>query len=157
MSDLAKRIVGEAEEQPELPLEPQQPQSGPHMSQAMKDIALDTARNITGHGIVKDFDIDDRGIDNSQYFQGASARDYDAVFIGIGNNAHEALDDALEQAAMEGWEVGKIPNVFDPEATDMEDHVREYGGVDEEGEIDYEGFEDMHYYVVLRLSGTPPK
>jgi hypothetical protein len=61
---------------------------------------------------VADFEIVRHGIDNSQYFQGCGVAftEYEACFTGIGNNPNEALDDALEQAAVSGWDVESIKN-----------------------------------------------
>jgi hypothetical protein len=54
-----------------------------------------------------DYEIVVHGIEHEQHFQGCgvAGTDYTAVFTGIGNNPDEALDDALEQAAMSGWDV----------------------------------------------------
>lgn len=48
----------------------------------------------------------DFGIVNSSYFQGAgtSGTEWDAVYVGIGDNPKEAAEDALEQAVSDGWE-----------------------------------------------------
>lgn len=50
---------------------------------------------------VKDFKVEIHGIDHHQYYQGASATytDYDEVFVGVGSDFSEALEDALENAA----------------------------------------------------------
>jgi len=51
-----------------------------------------------------DYDIVDRGIEGSQYFQGCgtSFTKFDACYTGCGSNPAEAIDDALEQIAMCG-------------------------------------------------------
>jgi len=45
------------------------------------------------------YEIIDHGIDHSQYFQGCGTAytDYDMAVTGIGNNAKEAYEDAVEQ------------------------------------------------------------
>jgi len=54
---------------------------------------------------VINFQIENCGIHFSDYFQGVDVRDWDAVFVGIGNDFAEALESALEQAADSGYEV----------------------------------------------------
>lgn len=51
------------------------------------------------------YELEDIGIDNSQYFQGrgTSHTDWDDVYVGVGDNPSEAIDDALCSAAISGW------------------------------------------------------
>ena len=69
--------------------------------------------------IPRNYRIDVHGVDNPQYFTGYSTDD-DAVFVGIGNSAYEALEDALEQAAWDGWNVNDVPNTLSDELIDDE-------------------------------------
>ena len=59
-------------------------------------------------GHVEEFEWDDRGMTNSSFFSGASSYDFDAVFVGAGDNPAEAADDALDQAGGTGWNVEEI-------------------------------------------------
>lgn len=51
---------------------------------------------------IVEWKVEDLGIEHSSYFQGAGTAytKWDMVFVGIGDDYFEALDDALEQAAM---------------------------------------------------------
>jgi hypothetical protein len=55
---------------------------------------------------VRNFEIVDHGPEHSQYFQGCgvSGTKYDDVVTGIGNTPAEALSDALDSLAQNGWE-----------------------------------------------------
>jgi hypothetical protein len=59
---------------------------------------------------VTDYELDDHGVENSQYFQGAGVAytDFEDIATGAGNNAEEAFNDALEQLASNGWDVSEI-------------------------------------------------
>ena len=61
---------------------------------------------------VSDYSIDDEGPVSPQYWQGVSTSftHYDDVYTGVGDNAREALENALDIAAMDGWDVDAIPN-----------------------------------------------
>jgi len=54
--------------------------------------------------------IIDHGIEHEQYFQGCGVAftKYDVCYTGIGSNASEALEDALEQAACAGINTSDI-------------------------------------------------
>lgn len=62
--------------------------------------------------IVASFQLEDCGVDHCQYFTGRGTvfTAFDVVFVGIGSSASEACEDALEQAAMSGWNVDAIDN-----------------------------------------------
>mgnify|MGYP000908199233 CR=1 FL=1 len=62
-------------------------------------------KRITAHEILV------HGIEHEQYWQGAgcSFSEYTDIATGIGDNAREAYDDALEQLASSGWNVDKLP------------------------------------------------
>lgn len=61
---------------------------------------------------LNEFQIIDHGVDNCQYFQGCGVANtgYIGVATGVGNSAHEALEDALEQLAQMDWDVSKVNN-----------------------------------------------
>jgi hypothetical protein len=104
---------------------------------------------------VSDYSIDDEGPVSPQYWQGVSTSftHYDDVYTGVGDNAREALENALDIAAVDGWDVDAIPNDM-PETPTlcercMEDMIA--FGVDEE-EDDLSGTCsccEMAYYVIL--------
>ena len=56
---------------------------------------------------VSDFELVDHGIDHSQYFQGCgvSLTSFSEVATGAGHNPASAVDDCLEQMAMNGVDV----------------------------------------------------
>lgn len=63
--------------------------------------------------VVVDYEVFHHGITNGQYFPGFSAsRDssFDESATGVGDNPHEALEDALEQLANSGWNVDSVVN-----------------------------------------------
>lgn len=92
---------------------------------------------------IAEYDITDRGVDHAQYFQGhgTSFSDFDESYTGAGDNAVEAYDDAVEQAATSGWDVSALPTR--PRGIRKSDRVRHVRGEDEDNEI--------YYYVSLRL------
>ena len=104
------------------------------------------------------YDVDDVGAIQPQYWQGVSTvfTKWHSVYTGIGDNAHDALEDALDIAAMDGWDVDAIPNDM-PETPTlcercMEDMIA--FGVDEE-EDDLSGTCsccEMAYYVILWIA-----
>ncbi len=55
---------------------------------------------------IADFELVDHGIEHSQYFQGCGAYGtfFQHVVTGIGDNPAEAIDDCLEQIAMDDFE-----------------------------------------------------
>lgn len=89
---------------------------------------------------VIDYQILDHGVEGSQYFQGCGTygTDYTDVCTGIGDSAHEALEDALEQAATSDWDVESITNDLSKKITVPED-------AEEESEL--------HHFVSIRLKG----
>lgn len=60
---------------------------------------------------IKAFEITDHGYDHAQYFQGAGVgnSDFTHCFLGAGNNAKDAYEDAADQAAQSGWDTDKLP------------------------------------------------
>ena len=59
---------------------------------------------------VSRFEVVSLGADNPDYFQGfgVSGSQYDEAFTGMGADAHDALEDALEMASFSGWDVTGI-------------------------------------------------
>ena len=94
-----------------------------------------------------EFDVEEHGIENSQYFQGAgiSGTEYDDIATGIGNNAAEAFDDALEQLAQNDWDV-----------TELEKEKKNYEGGEEVGDdtgSEDEPGDDVYFYLSIRVKG----
>lgn len=56
------------------------------------------------------YEVRDHGVDHAQYFQGCgtSYTDFDIVFTGAGSTGQEAYSDALDQAAMSGYDIEGI-------------------------------------------------
>lgn len=54
---------------------------------------------------IVEYEIEDIGVDNDQYFpgRGTTYSRWDEVSVGIGDNPAEALDDALDSLAQGGW------------------------------------------------------
>lgn len=89
-----------------------------------------------------EYELEDIGIDNCQYFQGRGLyghhRDWDAVYVGVGDNRFEATDDALDQAGMDGWNVEGITAGDEPSQSVA---------------AEYPDAEDLYYYVAVYLKG----
>ena len=103
---------------------------------------------------IKDYELEDIGIDHCQYFAGASLEDFDAVYIGIGDTPNEAMDDACANAATDGWDVTPIlrverwPNL--PSVIDVLRAQAKEEGADVEEYLARQD-NDLNYYVALRV------
>ena len=106
---------------------------------------------------IVEFQLLDHGIENSSYFQGCgvACTSFEDVATGIGNNAAEAVDDALESLAQRDWETegmekrilaeylpGKRKLPTKPAVC----HVRNDKG-------HWEWPEDTYYHVSIRVKG----
>lgn len=109
------------------------------------------------------YDIEDLGIQAEQFFQGCPSLDFDAAYTGIGNGPRDALEDALECAAMGGWFVETIPNDM-PAGDAIRDYVEEeleseLGFTPDPETIDatFETgvYDHLHYYVIVRFKIEP--
>jgi hypothetical protein len=60
----------------------------------------------TKHNII------DQGVEHPDYFQGAGVygTEFSDIYTGIGDSAYEALEDALDNAAENGWKIEDIKN-----------------------------------------------
>ncbi len=68
---------------------------------------MNSTRTVTEHRVMK------RGIDNGSFFPGCGVRSesyWDTAIVGIGDNPHEALADALKAAAHCEYDADNIPN-----------------------------------------------
>lgn len=120
------------------------------------------------------FEIVDHGIDHAQYFQGCgvSRTKFSDVATGCGDNPAEALADALETLAQDGWDVSKVEASAEgvaylkAEKPSASDEVREQLTNDtvqaaEESDEDYsaridEALSDcdseLYYYLSVRVT-----
>jgi len=93
---------------------------------------------------VKDFELVDLGIDNSQYFQGfgCAFTPYTDCAVGIGDTPAEAFEDCLDQAAEMGVDT-----------EDLEARIREeWGKVPDTPSVseEYPDSEDTYYHIGVR-------
>ena len=86
---------------------------------------------------INSYQIVDGGVDRSDYFPGIGTGSYDEVCTGIGNSFKEALDDAIEQCAMNGWAI----------SDELENELKK---ADDKNVVP-EDSEDTFYYVGLRV------
>lgn len=98
---------------------------------------------------VTEYEIVDHGIKHEQYFAGCGVAftPYDDVATGIGDDAQEALDDAIESLAMSGWDVETIEGEFPLIGSDS---VAMLAASSSETHEDYDSH---HYYVSVRVRG----
>jgi hypothetical protein len=71
------------------------------------DFAAIRAHNpTTREKTIVEFEVRDHGIEHEQYFQGCGLAftEFEDVATGMGDNPAEAIDDALESLAQQGWE-----------------------------------------------------
>jgi hypothetical protein len=88
---------------------------------------------------VNAFKIVDHGVDHEQYFPGCgvACTEYIGVATGVGDSAHEAMEDALDQLAMMDWEVDGIKN-------DLSEDIEVPETSDDEPN-------ECHYYISVRV------
>jgi len=142
-------------DQPELPLGP----STDVTQSLVRDIANAAVKKYIDarqHGKpIYDYSVHDHGIMYSDYFQGVSTYPtrWDDVYTGNGENAHEALDDALDNAATDGWDVRTVQNEFDPESPDnVQNSIRQNNP---DMEDDDDAADGVYYYVSIFVRGVP--
>jgi len=114
---------------------------------------------------VTDYELLDHGVNGSQYFQGCGIAftPYNNVTTGCGEDFGEALEDALEQVAQQGFDAKSLkrqirtdegyirkPWPTKPSATSVFEKYNP-DAKDEDGEWDYDGC-DLYYYVSIRWS-----
>jgi hypothetical protein len=144
-------------DQPDLPLDP----SIDVPDTFVRDIARTVVKKYVdslAHGKpIFDHRVHDHGIMYSDYFQGVSTihTHYDDAYVGAGENAYEALDDALDNAASDGWDVRSVKNEFDPDSPEnVQNTVRENNpDMDEDDDTDMA--DGIYCYVSLLVQGVP--
>lgn len=91
---------------------------------------------------ISEFEVVDHGIDYEQYFPGCglSCTEYTDIATGIGDTPEEAIDDALEQLAMNDWDT-----------EGMEGRIEESSDAGMSRERVTAEDEDCHYYLSIRV------
>lgn len=81
------------------------------------------------------FAIREHGLKNEQYFEGCgtSFTEFQESHTGIGHSMYDALEDALEMAAQNGWDTDCVENTLSKEILVPEDS------------------EDLHVYASILL------
>ncbi len=103
------------------------------------------------------YDVTSHGIHFADYWQGmgVSFSDYDDIVTGIGDTEIEALDDCLEQLAMQhSFDSGVLDQVrivFLRENPNIEDNTKTIERYCHENDISNDD-EWPHYYVSIRYS-----
>ncbi len=94
---------------------------------------------------ITSFQVVDHGIEHAQYFEGCGVwgTEYDECVTGCGNDAAEALDDALESIAQNGADVSAIEAEVKADIPDM---FSDFVPADAE---------EVYYYVSIRYSIEP--
>jgi hypothetical protein len=106
---------------------------------------------------VREYDVLDFGVDNEQYFQGCGTAltTFTQSAVGAGDNFAEAIDDALEMVAQNGFDstdlearmLRKFGRKKWPTKPDVRSVVRKYR---EKGTSREDAMEGMYYYVCIR-------
>lgn len=101
--------------------------------------ALDGRRTIVEHM------LEDHGVDHAQYYQGAGVAfsQWETVYVGCGDSAYAAGDDALEQAACDGWDTTGIDN----ELSQVDDAHLDCGCAESDDPC------ELNHYVAFYLKG----
>lgn len=94
---------------------------------------------------IEEYETEDLSVDHPQFFQGYGLEpedEFDEAFTGVGDSAYSAVEDALDQAALSGYDV---TNIEDEILTDFSDRK----------DIDTSG--DEVHYVGLKLRAIASK
>ena len=88
------------------------------------------------------YEIIDHGVEHEQYFQGCGTAftEFTDVYTGIGDTPKDALEDALESAAWDDWNVDGIENDLSDESD-----------IPEPEDDEEDGLCELYHYVSLRL------
>lgn len=143
------------QDNPELPLGPSIDVPQSLVAQIAQKVVRDYMDTRQHGKPIYDHSIRQHGIMYSDYFQGVSTvhTQWESVYTGTGENAYEALDEALDDAAMDGWDVRSIENEFDPNDQDnVQNAVRENNPDMEDDDDIADG---VYYYVSIFVRGVP--
>jgi len=140
---------------PELPLGPSIDVPASLVAQIASKVVRDYMDSRAHGKAIYDHSVHDHGIMYSDYFPGVSTvhTRWDDVYTGTGENAHEALDEALDDAAQDGWDVRSIKNEFDPESPDNVQNSIRANNPDMEDDDDTP--DGVYYYVSIFVRGVP--
>jgi len=130
----------------------------PLLDPSVAEIVQGTIRRSRAeHGkVVDDYSVTDYGVMDSSYFQGAgtSYTRWDVVYVGTGETGYEALEQAKDEAASEGWDVRQIVNRFPEHTEDTVTNAVRNANPDlyptDEEDVDTG---DSYYYVALYIQG----
>lgn len=127
---------------------------------------------------IADYNLEDIGIDHCQYFtgRGTAHSDWDAVYVGAGDNPAESIADAIDQAASDGWITEPLDTSSFGETPSVSDEITDQATQEAKSQIkeeDYESLEDytadldilvdeiieegeweLYYYTALYLRST---
>lgn len=99
---------------------------------------------------VAEYELEDIGIDHQQYFtgRGTAYTNWDSVYVGTGDNPAEAIGDALDSAAQDGWVVDVPAKEAEnwQEHPSVSDHIRGLAKEEAEREIKEEDYETPEDY-----------
>jgi len=142
-------------DKPELPLGPSIDVPQSLVAQIASKVVRDYMDSREHGKAIYDHSTHDHGIMYSDYFQGVSTvyTRWDDVYTGTGENAHEALDEALGDAAQDGWDVRSVKNEFDPESPDNVQNSIRANNPDLEDDDDTP--DGVYYYVSIFVRGVP--
>jgi hypothetical protein len=125
-------------------------------------------RTMGAYRMITRWQLDDIGIEHSQYFQGYSSGSYAESSYGIGNNPREALDDCLEQIASAGQDTAELERAifalypaFADDSANESASVIEYlrancpEAFDESGELADDSGE-LYYRIGIRFDTREP-
>lgn len=87
---------------------------------------------------IAEYEIINHGTEHAQYFEGCStnATSYTASYTGYGHTPQEALEDALDQLSMDGYETDTITDTLSKKSQ-LPDNMPENS--------------ELHHYVSIRL------
>lgn len=99
---------------------------------------------------VASYEVIDHGIEHSQYFQGCGVAftEYADCFTGCGNDASEALDDAIESACQCGYKFSD--DDYNGAMDDLSDRKTSVSALSSRAS-DHESYDDHYYYVSILL------
>jgi hypothetical protein len=142
-------------EHPELPLDPSIDVPASLVAQIASKVVRDYMDSREHGKAIYDHSVHDHGIMYSDYFQGVSTAHtrWEEVYTGCGENAYEALDQALDEASQNGWDARSVKNEFDPESLDtVQNSIRANNPEMEDDDDDADG---VYYYVSIFVRGVP--
>jgi hypothetical protein len=104
---------------------------------------------------VGSYEWEDIGIEHVQYFtgRGVAFSSYQAVYVGVGDDAKEAMEDALESASQDDWNVEDVS--LDDEMGNITVESYMNAAAEQSGASVYDEDIELYYHVALYLSENP--